>query len=157
MFFNAAISERLELPGKNREEIVTQSPAPNIAAGGAMQFHMPARLIFGPGEIENIKEVADNFLKAQSPVLVTDKGVAAAGLVEKVLALLPGVRVYDGIEANPKSDTINAIGRELRELKPDLVIGLGGGSSLDAGKALALLAVNDGKIENYEGPGKICG
>ncbi len=116
-----------------------------------MQFHMPARLIFGPGQIQNINTVAVEVLKAQKPVLITDKGVAATGLVEKVTALCACVKVYDEIEANPKSDTINTIGRELGEMTPDLIIGLGGGSAMDAGKALALLATNPGKIEDYEG------
>ena len=116
-----------------------------------MQFYMPSRLFFGPGEVQNINETVTKVLKSRKPVLVTDKGVVACGLVQKVTALLPELKIYDGIEANPKSDTINAIGQELRVLKPDLIIGLGGGSSLDAGKALALLAVNEGNIENYEG------
>lgn len=116
-----------------------------------MQFHMPVRLYFGSGEIQRINEVVTKIFRAVNPVLITDRGVAGAGLVEKVTSRIPGIKIYDRIEANPKSDTINAIGRELREIKPDLIIGLGGGSPLDAGKALALLATNDGDIEAYEG------
>ncbi|WP_033398566.1 iron-containing alcohol dehydrogenase [Desulfospira joergensenii] len=116
-----------------------------------MQFHMPARLYFGSGEIQNIDKVITEYIKAKKSILVTDKGVVASGLVERVKLLVPGVKIYDQIEANPKSDTINAIARELREIKPDLIIGLGGGSPLDAGKALALLATNPGNIEAYEG------
>jgi len=116
-----------------------------------MQFHMPVKLYFGPGEIQNLAGILAQELKAKTPILVTDKGIIASGLVEIVTRMLPGIRVFDTIEANPKSDTINGIGRELRRIKPDLVIGLGGGSPLDAGKALALLAKNDGPIEAFEG------
>ncbi len=116
-----------------------------------MLFHMPARLYFGSGEVKNIKGVAQGVLKSKNPVLVTDRGVAGAGLTDRVTTLFPGIRVFDQIEANPKSDTINAIARELRGTEPDLIIGLGGGSPLDAGKALALLAVNGGNIQDYEG------
>ena len=116
-----------------------------------MQFHMPVKLYFGPGEIQNLAGILAQELKAKTPILVTDKGIIASGLVEIVTRMLPGIRVFDTIEANPKSDTINGIGRELRRIKPDLVIGLGGGSPLDAGKALALLATNDGPIEAFEG------
>ncbi len=116
-----------------------------------MQFHMPVKLYFGPGEIQNLTRILAQDLKANVPILVTDKGIAASGILEIVTQMLPGIRVFDTIEANPKSDTINEIARELRQIKPDLVIGLGGGSPLDAGKALALLATNDGPIEAFEG------
>jgi alcohol dehydrogenase len=112
-----------------------------------MQYHMPARLFFGPGEIQTLSTV----ISAKNPVLVTDKGVVRAGLAAQVLDQLGNIPVFDGIEANPKSDTINKIAADLRRQKPDLVIGLGGGSPLDAGKALSLLATNPGDIQDYEG------
>ena len=119
-----------------------------------MLFHMPARLYFGSGEIGNLKLIIDEYLKAKNPVLVTDKGIVHSGLLEKVLTQLPRIKIFDEIEANPKSDTINKIARQIRQLNPDLVIGFGGGSPLDAGKALALLGTNHGNIEDYEGKEK---
>jgi len=116
-----------------------------------MLFHMPSRLYFGSGEIKNLKLIIDDYLKARNPVLVTDAGIVKSGLLEKILPQLPGIKVFDQIEANPKSDTINTIAKEMRALTPDLIIGLGGGSPLDAGKALALLCTNEGDIEAYEG------
>ncbi|MEH0018973.1 MAG: iron-containing alcohol dehydrogenase [Desulfobacter sp.] len=116
-----------------------------------MQFHMPVKLFFGPGRISILEEVVSGELNAVSPVIVTDRGVVGAGLLDRVKTFLPHARVFDAIEANPKSDTINAIAQELRRDLPDLVIGLGGGSPLDAGKALALLATNEGNIDAYEG------
>ena len=116
-----------------------------------MMFHMPSRLYFGSGEIRNLKSITNDYLKAKNPVLVTDAGIVKSGLLEKVLPELPGIKVFDQIEANPKSDTINKIAKEMRALAPDLIIGLGGGSPLDAGKALALLCTNEGDIEAYEG------
>jgi len=119
-----------------------------------MQFHMPARLYFGPGEIKNLKSIVEEYLKADHPVLVTDKGIVASGLLENVESQFPGIKIFDEIEPNPKSDTINKIAEEIRRQKFDLVIGLGGGSPIDAGKALALLGTNDGNIEDYEGKEK---
>ena len=115
-----------------------------------MQYHMPSTLYFGPGQIQKLSTI----IAAKNPVLVTDKGVVGAGLVAQVQDQLGKIPVYDSIEANPKSDTINKIAAELRRQKPDLVIGLGGGSPLDAGKALALLATNPGDIQDYEGKEK---
>ncbi len=119
-----------------------------------MLFHMPARLYFGSGEIDNLKLIIDECLKARNPVLITDNGILQAGLLKNVLTQLPGIKIFDEIEANPKSDTINRIADKIRQLAPDLVIGFGGGSPLDAGKALALLATNHGNIEDYEGKEK---
>ncbi len=119
-----------------------------------MLFHMPARLYFGSGEISNLKLIINEYLKADNPVLVTDKGIVQSGLLKKVLPQLPGIKIFDEIEANPKSDTINKIAKKMRRLNPDLVIGFGGGSSMDAGKALSLLGTNDGDIEAYEGKEK---
>lgn len=119
-----------------------------------MQFHMPAKLYFGPGQIRQLGSVVYDELKAQRIVIITDKGVAGAGLLSGITPQLPGVRIFDTIEANPKSDTINAIARQIEADRPDLIIGLGGGSPIDAGKALALLATNGGRIQDYEGKEK---
>ncbi|WP_457551362.1 iron-containing alcohol dehydrogenase [Desulfobacula sp.] len=119
-----------------------------------MLFHMPSRLYFGSKEIGNLKLIIDEYMKAKNPILVTDKGIVKAGLLEKVLSQLPGIKIFDEIEANPKSDTINKIAEKMHQLNPDLVIGFGGGSPLDAGKALALLGTNPGSIEEYEGKEK---
>ena len=119
-----------------------------------MLFHMPARLYFGSGEISNLKLIIDDYLKVKNPVLVTDKGIVESGLLTNVLKRFPGIKIFDGIEANPKSDTINKIAEKIRKLNPDLIIGFGGGSPLDAGKALALLGTNHGSIEDYEGKEK---
>lgn len=116
-----------------------------------MQFHMPSRLYFGSGEVKNLKSIIKDYLKAKNPVLVTDAGIVKSGLLEKILPQVPGITLFDRIEANPKSDTVNKIAEEMRALAPDLIIGLGGGSPLDAGKALALLCTNEGNIEAYEG------
>ena len=115
---------------------------------------MPVRLYFGSGEIENIGTIIKNDFKAKNLVLITDKGVVQAGLIARVVDKFDNIKIFDGVEANPKSDTINKIAARIRQIKPDLIIGIGGGSSLDAGKALALLATNDGEIEKYEGKEK---
>jgi len=115
---------------------------------------MPVRLYFGSGEIESIETIIKNDFKAKSLVLVTDKGVVQTGLISKIMDKFDNIKLFDEVEANPKSNTINKMAVQIRQIKPDLIIGVGGGSSLDAGKALALLATNDGKIEAYEGKEK---
>jgi alcohol dehydrogenase len=119
-----------------------------------MFFHMPVRLYFGSGEIKNIGTIIKNDFKAKSLVLITDRGVVQAGLINNIVDKFDNIKLFDEVEANPKSDTINKIAARIRQIKPDLIIGVGGGSPLDAGKALALLATNDGDIEEYEGKEK---
>jgi len=115
---------------------------------------MPVRLYFGSGEIENIESIVKNDFKATNLVLITDTGVVQAGLIDKIVDKFDSIKLFDEIEANPKSETINKIAARIRQIKPDLIIGVGGGSPMDAGKALALLATNAGEIEAYEGKEK---
>jgi alcohol dehydrogenase len=116
-----------------------------------MKYHMPTAVMFGPGAISELGTIVREKLHSSRPLLVTDKGIIEAGIPEKVLPQLPAIPIFDEVEQNPRHTTVNRGGEIARELKPDLVIGLGGGSVLDATKAIALLATNSGRIEDYEG------
>jgi alcohol dehydrogenase len=115
-----------------------------------MMFHMPTEIVFGAGMIDELGRILErrHFSRA---FLVTDKGVEAAGIAAQVLRQLTPAAVFNEIEPNPKQTTVDRAGDLARDLKPDLVIGLGGGSVLDAAKAIALLATNPGRIEDFEG------
>ncbi len=119
-----------------------------------MQFQVPTKVYFGPGKIAQLKDIMEAELRAQKPFLVTDKGIRESGIADKVISLFPDMPVFDEIEQNPKHPTIDRAGNVVREFNPDLIIGLGGGSALDAAKAIALLATNPGSIEDYEGRAK---
>jgi len=104
--------------------------------------------------ISRLKGIIEEFSKEPSLFLVTDRGIIDSGIVDEVLEQCPGIQVFDEVEQNPKHSTVDKAGEIVRKLKPDLIIGLGGGSALDAAKAVALLAANPGSIEDYEGKGK---
>jgi alcohol dehydrogenase len=116
-----------------------------------MNYHMPTKLIFGQGKISSLGEILGNYPSFKKILIVTDKDLIKTGIVGKVSSQLKNFEIFDGIEQNPKSPTVNKAGQMAREMKPDLIIAVGGGSALDAGKAVALLATNPGKIEDYEG------
>jgi alcohol dehydrogenase len=116
-----------------------------------MRYHFPTTIIFGSGKISELAQLVKEKLHASRPFLVTDRGIQEAGIVDKIKDQLPGIPIFDEVEQNPKHSTVNWGGGLARQLYPDLVIGLGGGSSLDAAKAIALLAANPGRIEDYEG------
>lgn len=119
-----------------------------------MRFQVPTRIYFGSGMISRLKEIIEEFSKESSLFLITDRGIVDSGITDKVLEQCPGIQVFDEIEQNPKHPTVDKAGEIVRKLKPDLIIGLGGGSALDAAKAVALLATNPGSIEDYEGKSK---
>jgi alcohol dehydrogenase len=110
---------------------------------------MPTKIIFGPGARFHLKKVIDK-MRVSRIVFVTDKGIRDAGICDAVLSQVEPVVIIDDIEQNPKNTTINRGGECVRSAA-DVVIGMGGGSVLDAAKALALLAQNPGTIEDYEG------
>jgi alcohol dehydrogenase len=116
-----------------------------------MKFHMPTAIIFGPGVISELAGIVRNKLHSSRPLLVTDKGIMAAGIAKGVLSQLPAIPTFEEVEQNPRHTTVDRGGEIARKLKPDLIIGLGGGSVLDAAKAIALLAANPGRIEDYQG------
>ena len=117
----------------------------------AKRFHVPTRIIFGRGVTSRLKDVIKTEIGASSFFLVTDKGIVQSGIAESVLGQLSNVTVFDEVEQNPKNGTVDMAGEMARVSQPDCIIGLGGGSALDAAKAVALLAANPGKIEEYEG------
>ncbi|MFM8532999.1 MAG: iron-containing alcohol dehydrogenase, partial [Acidimicrobiia bacterium] len=87
------------------------------------------------------------------PLIATDKGVRPAGLLEVVLDTLKEGRdlpVFDGTPPNPTEEATLAAFDHYREAGCDGVIGLGGGSSMDLGKAVALLAGSGGPLERYD-------
>lgn len=116
-----------------------------------MRFQVPTRIYFGLGMISEARKIAEENFGEAAFFLVTDRGIVEAGIADKLLSQFPGVEVFDEVEQNPKHSTVDRAGEIVRELKPDVVIGLGGGSALDAAKAVALLATNAGTIEEYEG------
>lgn len=119
-----------------------------------MRFHVPTKIIFESGAISRLKEVVEADSRASRILLVTDKGIVRSGIAAKALSQLPGTPVFDEIEQNPTHLTVNRGGSVARQLGSDLIIGLGGGSALDAAKGVALLAKNPGHIEDYEGRAK---
>jgi len=135
------------------------SPA---AAGGmigrsAMPFRLPTRALIAPGCLERLPEVAASYSPRRA-LLATDRGLEASGLPERLRHGLAGrglsVVTFAEIEANPRCATVDRMADWARGEGVDLVIGLGGGSALDAGKAAAMLVPNGGSIAGYEGRDK---
>jgi len=86
------------------------------------------------------------------PLFVTDRGVRAAGLLDTVIATLAGGSppVFDDTPGNPTEDAVLRAFELYTRESCDGVVGLGGGSSMDLGKAVALLAGSGGPLAQYD-------
>ena len=108
---------------------------------------------FGSGKSGEVGNIAKG-MGAKRVLVVTDKGVVQSGILKRIEEPLKAAgleyTVYDEVEPNPL-DTIVEKGAKLaRENKPDVIIGLGGGSPIDSAKGISILATNPGSIRDYE-------
>lgn len=125
-------------------------------------LHQPAlsselflpRTLFGDDSISLLASEM-NALNVSRPLLVTDQGIVAAGLVARTVAACGSqaqVVVFDSVTENPLfADVDNGAAVFARE-RCDSVIALGGGSVIDTAKVIALLATHGGKAADYMGP-----
>ena len=115
-------------------------------------YSLPVNLQFGRGEINSIGEHAAKY--GTRPLLVIGKNSARkSGLFDRVLTLLRASRVepviFDDVSSNPLTSMVANGVAVARENNCDLLIGIGGGSILDAAKGIAFMACNDGEINDY--------
>ena len=121
---------------------------------GITLFRTTPRIVMGPGALTQLADEV-TALKAKKVLIVTDKGLIAAGLIEQATDILQKARiqhaVFDRVEADPRyeivADCVKAVHRE----KAELVIGIGGGSPIDIAKVSAVMATNEGPITEYFG------
>ena len=85
------------------------------------------------------------------PLIVTDAGVKAAGIVDRALAALPGwpVTVFDQTPSNPTEAAVRAAVEAYRRGACDGLIALGGGSAIDCAKGVAIAATHEGPLKTY--------
>jgi alcohol dehydrogenase len=117
-------------------------------------FVLPTKIVFGPGVLNKLQEEMAE-LGATRPLIVTDKGIAAAGILGKVLAALPKgaeCQVFDGVEPNPKDVNVSAGAEKYRSFAADSILAIGGGSPIDCAKAIGVLVANGASaIKAFEG------
>ncbi|HZK24331.1 MAG TPA: iron-containing alcohol dehydrogenase [Oscillospiraceae bacterium] len=111
-------------------------------------------IIFGSGSINQVGECCYR-LGASRIFLVADRGVIKFGWVEKCLPYINELnldyRIWSDFSANPKDFEIEAGAALYLQQQCDAVLAIGGGSAIDAAKAVAILATNGGRIQDYEG------
>lgn len=115
-------------------------------------FYMPIRFTIGPGSFSRLGKEAARLGK--SALLVTgSRSMRSTGVLEKVTGDLAanGVTsvVFDKVEPNPRTSTIDTAARIARDKRVEMVIALGGGSVMDASKCIALAASGGEPIFSY--------
>ncbi|WP_419779295.1 iron-containing alcohol dehydrogenase [Maridesulfovibrio sp.] len=120
-------------------------------------FFIPSMTLIGIGASKHIPEKIKE-LGGSKPLLVTDKGVVAAGICKQVTDLLDAESmpyvIYDETVPNPTDKNIEDGIKLYKDNNCDSLITLGGGSSHDCGKGIGLIVSNGGKIHDYEGVDK---
>ncbi len=114
-------------------------------------FILPSTIRYGKGVIKEINEILDD-MNAEKIMLVCDKGIIKAGILDKMcehLSIEKEVHIFDEIEANPKDYNVQNGADFANKNEVDVVIALGGGSSIDAAKAIVVVAKQGGQVREY--------
>ena len=121
-------------------------------------FLSPTKVIFGNDSAGLVGKETAQF-NAKKALVVTDKSLLAAGLLSGVQDSLKAQKIdfdiFDQVEAEPPAHNVDDGARIAVDNGVDIVIGVGGGSSLDVAKGIALMAQNKGKILDYAGIDKV--
>ncbi|GDY31628.1 iron-containing alcohol dehydrogenase [Gandjariella thermophila] len=121
------------------------------------KFHAP-EIVFGPGSLAELGHCTLR-VGARRPFLVTDPGLIEAGWVDEAVGHLRQAGLYPvvwhDVTPNPKDHEIEAAFERYVDSGSDVIIGLGGGSCIDAAKGVAILSGNGGRILGYEGVDKV--
>lgn len=120
-------------------------------------FQQRTRFVFGAGSVQRLGELARE-CGGTKVLVVSDSGVVSAGHFQRgVDALLSaGLQVasFHDFRENPSTEHVAAGVRVAQEFQPDLLVGLGGGSSMDCAKGINFLFSCGGKMQDYWGVGK---
>ncbi|MCL6447332.1 MAG: iron-containing alcohol dehydrogenase [Armatimonadetes bacterium] len=117
-------------------------------------FLAPNKIVFGVGAAKQVGKEAGSF-NAKRVLIITDQGVIKAGILGSIQESLKVLKIeadiFDGVIPEPPSVVIDECAQLARAGKYDVIIGVGGGSSLDTAKGVSLMAVNQGKVLDYAG------
>ena len=105
---------------------------------------------FEYGAVKLLKQECER-VGIRRPLIVTDAGVKAAGVLQKALDALPGlpVAVFDQTPSNPTEAAVRAAAQMYKDNRCDGLIAVGGGSAIDCAKGVAIAATHDGPLTHY--------
>jgi len=114
-------------------------------------IHLPVKIVFGDGSVNQLGEEARAI--AKKAMIVTYPDIRKVGLLDRILNSLKEneieTTVFEEVEPNPRSTTVDKGAGIVRDQKIDLVIGLGGGSAMDAAKGIAITSSGSVSVWDY--------
>lgn len=121
----------------------------------AFSFLLPTKIEYGVGVVKKLGRELKEY-DAKKVIIIADKGVKKAGLVDKITTILDEsdieYLVFDEVEPNPKDTNVEAGALAAVKFGADSMIALGGGSPIDCAKAIGVLISHGGNsIKQYEG------
>ena len=118
------------------------------------QIKIPSCVYSGVGSVEDVQTILKQE-SAKKALVFTDKGVAGAGLLDKLLAVLEpcsvDYRVFDELKPEPAYGDVEAVVEQMNREKGDIIIAIGGGSVMDAAKLCSLLKSSDYTVKDLLG------
>ena len=132
------------------------TPCREQGAAGDFELRAATRLVVGPGSVGRLGELASE-LGASRVLIVSDPGIVAAGHTAAGIRSLEAAGLapatFSGFTENPSSREVEAGAACARDFRPDLLVGLGGGSSMDCAKGINFLVSCGGRMQDYKGRG----
>ncbi|HUY89773.1 MAG TPA: iron-containing alcohol dehydrogenase [Pirellulales bacterium] len=120
-------------------------------------FQPRTRIVYGPNRVDSLGELAGE-LGVRRALVISDPGIIAAGHTQRGIDALrkAGIEthLFDGVHENPTTDNIEAGVALARRYDPELLVGLGGGSSMDCAKGINFVYTGGGRMQDYWGVGK---
>ena len=121
----------------------------SIAVDPIRVIDTPTRLIHGPGSLARLAEAVAE-LGVRRPMLVTDEGVVAAGIVDRVRGALGDAVLFAEVRPNPDIALVDRAAALYRAEGCDGLVAVGGGSPMDVAKSVGVVAAHGGSIARYE-------
>jgi 4-hydroxybutyrate dehydrogenase len=112
-------------------------------------FSFPTAILFGAGAVDRLPEELSK-RGISRPLLVTDAGLARTPVFEKVAGLAPPAVIFSGVEPNPTEQNVLEGVAAYNQNRCNGIIGLGGGSPLDAAKAIRLKVTHELPLAEYD-------
>ena len=120
-------------------------------------FQPRTRIVFGPNTVDSLGNLAGE-LGARRALVVSDPGIISVGHTQRGVDALKAagieVHVFDGVKENPTTENVEQGLQFAKRYDPELIVGLGGGSSMDCAKGINFLCTNGGRMQDYWGEGK---
>ena len=116
-------------------------------------FHIPTKIVFGPGKEEEAGSLLTEFGASKVLVVIGRNSVVKSGLLNRVLKSLENYNlpyaILKGVRANPTFDLVEEGKKLVLENGIDFILAIGGGSVIDTAKCIAVNALHDGDIRDF--------